>query len=80
MSKNRVNFFVFLVVTFFVALLVVAIRGKPDGVRYARPFEAKMKEVAPLRKKEESKSRQPDSGGFRESDIRKYKGNRYETY
>lgn len=68
-----------------VCLLVIGmIRAySPEDVnaRYLRPFEAKVRAANKVgRFSKNSETETPRSPGMRESDIRKLRGNRYETY
>jgi hypothetical protein len=53
--------------------------GNSMNRRYARPFESRTGFAAPPADYQNSRS-QPTAPGFKESNIQKRKGNRYETY
>lgn len=80
LTPRQLNFFVFCFVLFFIGLILVALTWKGNGF-YIRPYQAVNTQMQHQKdRRDVRQSNQPTAPGFSESDIRKSKGNRYNTY
>lgn len=82
-DKQKANFILFCVLLFFVGIALISVFFSGTGY-YTRSYTPVVEQSAQIHRSPDSssdtQSDEPRPAGFRESEIHKQHGNRYDTY